>query len=112
MARYNSYKILNNSNEYYRKLRQKRNNLKNIQHYETPILRHPTISERAAMDTVEHIWTVGDRFYKLADTYYNNPQFWWIIAWYNGLPTEAHVYPGYALSIPLNIEEVISTYGI
>lgn len=111
MARYNSYRILNNSNEYYKKLRQKRNK-KNIKHFETPILRHPTIAERSSLETVAHVWTIGDRFYKLAEQYYENPQFWWIIAWYNGMPTEAHIFPGYQITIPLDIEQVINTFGI
>ena len=38
MSRYKNFRVLNNSNEYYRKLRQKRNNTKNIVQYETPIL--------------------------------------------------------------------------
>ena len=112
MARYNSYRILNNSNEYYRKLRQKRNNVKNIRHFETPILRHPTIPERSRLNTVQHVWTVGDRFYKLAAQFYDDPEFWWVIAWYNGVPTEADVFPGYLLTIPLDIEDVINTFGI
>tara|TARA_Y100001937_G_C6898306_1_gene232134 strand:+ start:149 stop:487 length:339 start_codon:yes stop_codon:yes gene_type:complete len=112
MSRYNSYRILNNSNEYYRKLRQERNNVKNIRQYETPILRHPTITERAAIESTQHIWTVGDRFYKLAQKYYNDPTLWWVIAWYNGTPTEADVYGGYLLTIPINVEKVIETFGI
>ena len=112
MSRYNSYKILNNSNEYYRKLRQERNNIKNIRQYETPILRHPTIAERANIESTQHVWTVGDKFYKLAHQYYSDPTLWWIIAWYNGTPTEGHLYGGYLLTIPLNIEKVIETFGI
>ncbi len=112
MPRYYNYRILDNSSEYYRKLRQERNNLKNIRQYETPILRHPTISERIDIESTQHVWTVGDKYYKLAAKYYGDPTLWWVIAWYNGTPTEAHVYPGYLLTIPLDADKVIETFGI
>tara|TARA_B100001094_G_scaffold332483_1_gene404777 strand:+ start:22500 stop:22838 length:339 start_codon:yes stop_codon:yes gene_type:complete len=112
MSRYSNYRILNNSNEYYRKLRQERNNIKNIRQFETPILRHPTVGERARLETTQHIWTTGDRYYKLANTYYNNPTLWWVIAWYNALPTEADVLPGDLITIPLDIENVLELFGI
>jgi hypothetical protein len=112
MSRYNNYRILNNSNEYYRKLRQERNNIKNIRQYETPILRHPSIAERANMETTQIIWSTGDRLYKLAQQYYNDVTLWWIIAWYNGRPTEVDFLPGDLITIPLSAEKVIETFGI
>ena len=112
MSRYNKNKILNNSNEYYRRLRQTRNNLKNIRQFETPILRHPTVSDRVNIDSTQIVYGVGDRLYKLADQYYNDVTLWWIIAWYNGRPTEADFFPGDLITIPLNIEQVIEAYGL
>jgi hypothetical protein len=112
MSRYNNYRILNNSNEYYRKLRQERNNIKNIRQYETPILRHPTVAERASLETIQVVWSTGDRLYKLANQYYNDVNLWWIIAWYNGRPTEADFVAGDLITIPLNVEKVIETFGV
>ena len=112
MSRYNNYRILNNSNEYYRKLRQERNNIKNIRQYETPILRHPSIAERANMETTQIIWSTGDRLYKLAQQYYNDVTLWWIIAWYNGYPTEASIENGAMIEIPLDLEEISRVLGV
>ena len=70
MSRYNNYKILNNSSKYYQFLRKKRNGIKNIQQYETPVLYHPDMIDRASLNTTTHVWTVGDRYYKLADQFY------------------------------------------
>ena len=112
MSRYKNFRVLNNSNEYYRKLRQKRNNTKNIVQYETPILRHPTIAERASLATTQHIWVLGDRYYKLANKFYNDPTLWWIIAWYNARPTEADILPGDLILIPLSVEDVLDNFGI
>ena len=67
MARYSKYRIFNNSSEYYSFLRKKRHNVKNIRQYETPLMYHPTVSERASLITSTHIWKYGDRYYQLAD---------------------------------------------
>jgi len=110
--RYNNFRILNNSNEYYRFLRKRRGGLKNIQHYETPILYHPNILQRANLETTLHIWSSGDRYYKLANDFYGNPEYWWVIAWYNGRPTEVDCRPGDALTIPLDIERILEVLGV
>jgi hypothetical protein len=70
-------------------------------------LKNPTIADRSALKTVTHVWKYGDRYYKLADQYYNDVDYWWVIAWWNARPTEADVSPGDAISIPLNLEEAL-----
>ncbi len=112
MSRYSRYrKLLNNSN-YYEFLRKERNDTKGITHYETPVLYHPSITDRINMSTTTHVWSVGDRYYKLADQYYGDPTLWWIIAWYNGRPTEGDVFPGELLTIPLDAEQILPMMGI
>lgn len=79
-----------------------------IRHYTTPIMTTLTPVQRASLVKTQHIWKTGDKFYKLASKYYGNPNYWWIIAWYNHAPTEAHVRPGRVLLVPLPLEKVIS----
>ena len=109
--RNDNFNILNNSSDYYEALRKSRDS-KNIQHYETPILYHPNILDRMNLETTGHIWSVGDRYYKLAHQYYGDPSYWWVIAWYNGRPTEADCLPGDALTIPLDLEEILDVLGV
>ena len=106
MSRYTNITIANNNSDFYSPLTQKRG-VKAIQQMNTVVLKNPEIFERVGLATDTHIWKYGDRFYKLAYTYYNDPQLWWIIAWYNGYPTEANVKIGDVLDIPLNLEEII-----
>lgn len=63
---------------------------------------HQEITDEAVLDMeiTFHSWTVGDRFYKLADEYYGDTRYWWIIARFNKVPTEAHVKIGDTLQIP------------
>lgn len=113
MPRYKYTKTINNDIEFYEFLREKRNNLKNIIHYETQIMHNPNVAERSSLVTDSHIWKYGDRFYKLANTYYGDPQYWWVIAWYNAYPTEADVNIGNVIQIPIDLEsalEVMRTY--
>jgi hypothetical protein len=110
-SRYDNFRILNNDSDYYAPLRKSRG-LKNIRHYETPILRHPGVLERAVLKSETHIWKYGNRFYNLADKYYGNVNYWWIIAWYNGYPTEADISNGDVIEIPLSLEEVSVALGL
>ncbi len=68
-----------------------------------------TAKEMATIEPIGHIWTTGDRLYKLAEKYYNDPTLWWVIAWYNNRPTEGHFKVGDVIQIPTPIERV---YGL
>jgi hypothetical protein len=110
VPRYKSSKILNNDSEFYKFLRVKRG-IKNIRHYSTPILYNPTAADRVSTPTVSHVWKYGDRYYKLSSQYYGTPKYWWVIAWWNGRPTEATVQNGAVLQIPTNLEDALSIMG-
>ena len=112
MSRYNRFRILTNAGEYYRFLRQERNNIKAIQQYETPILYNPDLIDRITIKSTTHVWSIGDRFYRLAHEYYGNSTYWWVIAWYNGLPTEADVLPGDLITIPTDLEQMLKILGV
>ena len=100
-----------NDTEYYSPLTTKRG-VKSITHYKTPVLKNPTVADRRKIKTITHIWKYGDRFYKLADQYYGDSTYWWVIAWYNGVSTEAQVANGKVLYIPLNIEDTLDILGV
>ena len=89
MARYNKDRKIINASEYYKFLREKRG-IKSITHYETPTLSHPSVMEQ----------------------YYNDPRYWWVIAWYNGYPTEADIKPGALIAIPVDIEEALTALRV
>jgi len=107
--RYINYRKLTNSSKYYAPIRR---GLKVLTHYQTPKLRNPPPAERASLSTTSHIWAYGDRFYKLAQDYYDDPEFWWVIAWYNGTPTEAQLPLGSLIAIPTDIQQALRVLGI
>ena len=101
---------INNDIDFYRELRERRG-VKQIEHFTTPRLRNPTISDRISLKTSTYIWKYGDRFYNLAYQYYGDVRYWWVIAWYNGIPTEAEANTGDVLEIPLDLQEALIALG-
>lgn len=111
MPRNNRRQIIINDSEYYEPLRKSRD-VKRIRQYATPIMNNPTIGERSAITTNKHIWKYGDRLYKLANQYYGDSRFWWVIAWWNGYGVEAQIKKGAILYIPLNISDAMKVLGV
>ena len=111
MGRYSSTKKFRNNLEYYEYLRGKRK-LKIANHYATPILKNPTIEERTRIASDSHIWILGDRYYKLADKYYGDSSFWWVIAWYNATPVEADLSLGDMIEIPISLNAVLDVLNL
>ena len=54
----------------------------------------------------KHIWSHGDKLYKLAHHYYGDIDMWWIIAFWNGRPTEAEYYYGLEIQIPFPVRDL------
>ena len=107
MSRYKGTPVFDNSGEYYEYLRRRRD-LKSVTHYATPIMAHPTITGRSRLVADKYVWGYGDRFYNLAHKYYGDPQYWWVIAWYNKRPTESHVKIGDVVRIPTPLDKVLN----
>tara|TARA_B100000287_G_C20674542_1_gene794724 strand:+ start:6144 stop:6479 length:336 start_codon:yes stop_codon:yes gene_type:complete len=99
---------IDNNDRFYLKKR----NIKNIKHYGSPSLKYPTAEQIKDLDILTVIWKKGDRFYKLADQHYGNPELWWVIAWFNKRPTDAEVEYGNLIQIPFPIEIVLQYYNI
>tara|TARA_Y100000593_G_scaffold89947_2_gene175211 strand:+ start:1719 stop:2081 length:363 start_codon:yes stop_codon:yes gene_type:complete len=91
----------------YEKYLEKRD-VKRMRYYATPHpMRRPSVQQMASLNLVGYVWKTGDRFYKLADKYYDSPKYWWVIAWFNRAPTEAHLKIGDFITIPTPLEEVL-----
>ena len=85
--------------------------LQPIIHYTTPELRYPTLDESRQLQVNTEIWKVGDRLFKYADKHYGAPKKWWVIAWYNGVPSEADFQIGQTVYIPTPLSEILDYFG-
>jgi len=108
MSRYKNTTVKINDLELYKKQRKERGIPGGLTQYNLTHLPRLTIEEVSTIKSVGHIWKTGDRLYKLASEYYNDPTLWWIIAWYNNKPTEGHLKMGELIQIPLPLEHVYS----
>lgn len=59
----------------------------------------------------EHIWSRGDRLFKLSQRYYKNINFFWIISLFNKKPTDADYKYGDIVYIPINISDFLREVG-
>ena len=96
-----------NETEEYKAIRAKKK-VRGIRHYLTPALKTISPEDYKTLSFVYHTWKTGDRFYKLADKYYNDTQFWWVIALFNEKPTEFHFKAGDNVIIPLPLTQALS----
>ena len=82
----------------------------NLEHYTTPRIPDLTKSKRLKLIRIKHVWKVGDKFWKLACEHYDDASLWWLIAWYNQKPTEAHIELGDVIIIPKPLDKILSFY--
>ena len=106
VSRYDSAKVFLNARQEYENIFKERDT-KFISQFATANLSHPTVDEISNLDIVNHVWAVGDRFWKLAAHYYNRSDLWWVIAWFNRMPTEGQVSIGDVVVIPLPLEKIL-----
>lgn len=83
-----------------------------IRQYTTPVLNHITKKQISSLTVVSHIWTTGDRYFKLAHDHYGDSSKWWVIAWYNRKPTESHLTYGDIVYIPHPLDQVLIFLGV
>jgi hypothetical protein len=109
--RYKNQEVFVNINEAYRRYLKKTRGINQIKQYSTPTFRHPQKEEIKGFKTIKHIWGTGDRYFKLAEEYYDDPEMWWIIALYNQKPTEFHLKLGDVVYVPVPLETVLFYVG-
>jgi len=108
--RYLNRAIRINDIEFYKEFLEQRN-IRQLEQYLTPIFPEITPTRRQSLGTSKHVWKRGDKLYKLASAHYGDPTLWWLIAWYNEKPTEAHFHIGDIVFIPLPLGRVLSYYN-
>ena len=108
--RYSGTKIIRNDNDLYDEFLDKKD-LRSIRQFASPRFIKVGDDVKDNIPQVIHTWRLGDRYYKLAFEYYGDSRYWWIIALFNGRPTESHIKNGDQIRIPLPYEDVMLLYG-
>tara|TARA_B100000424_G_scaffold165759_1_gene127264 strand:+ start:92 stop:427 length:336 start_codon:yes stop_codon:yes gene_type:complete len=109
-SRYKNRRLATNSERMYDKVFKKKG-VKSIIQYPTPVFKRPTQEKLDSLICQSYLWTAGDRYWALADKFYGDRNYWYIIARYNNKPTEAHISEGEEIKIPLNLGQAIEVLG-
>ena len=83
-----------------------------IVQYSTAELKYPTAAQIEQLQIVSVIWKAGQKYFKLAEQYYGDPQYWWIIGWYNGKPLEVDIRAGQIIQVPTPLELILEYLDI
>ena len=105
--RYDDRNLFFNKEPLYDEVFEERN-VDGIRHYSTARMKFPTADEIQRMTIKNHVWSVGDRYYKLAIENYGDASYWWVIAMFNQRPTEANWTVGEVVQIPLPLERFLT----
>ena len=109
--RYKNQQLFRNEARAYIDYLKRTRGMESITQYSTAKFKHPSAEEMGNFNTIQKIWTTGDRYFKLADEYYGDPQMWWIIALFNQKPTEFDLKLGDIVHVPVPLESVLYYIG-
>ena len=77
--------------------------VESVKQYTTPTYKDASDEQLKKIPYVSHYWVVGDRYFKLAQKYYNDHKLWYLIALFNRKPTESQIEPGEEIKIPTDV---------
>ena len=103
--------IILNQDKIYQEIFKDRN-IPFIEQYRTYPMFYPTTRQMAQLQIDKRLWKTGDKYWKLADDAYGDPEFWWVIAWFNKKPTESHMSTGDMVLIPHPLERILDFYNV
>ena len=107
MSRYKRQITATNFTDRYKDVFEERG-VKSIEQYRTPTL---SDNQTEGLPVHEHIWGVGDNFWKLSTRFYGDPKYWYIIAKFNNTPTPSHVSIGDIIKIPIGLNIALRVVG-
>lgn len=107
VSRYSKNRIVRTQSSDYKEVLNSRG-VQYIDHYSFEKLKILKVSDVAGINIARHTWQSSDRFFKLAARYYNDPSYWWIIAYFNNAPLETDLKVGDNVFIPLPLEYILA----
>jgi len=103
--------LMENFNPGYREIFDRRGE-KTLTHFTSPHVPAPTNEFLETLRIETFTWHSNYKMWKLAADEYGDPSYWWVIAWFNNKPTDAHFSLGDVVYVPFPLEKVLSFYGV
>jgi hypothetical protein len=111
ISRYKKINIVKNNDADYKKVFNTRFGTNGLVQTTTTTFRTPTEDELLNISYITATWSLGQRLYKLAYQYYGDASYWWLIALYNNISTEAELQFGQTIKVPVPLDTVLNLYG-
>lgn len=111
ISRYKRTNIVKNDDIDYKKVFSSRFGSLGLIQHKVNNIRIPTENELLGTQYSLETWGLGQRLYKLAYKYYGDSQYWWIIALYNNIATEADLEFGEVIKVPTPLDSMLTLYG-
>jgi len=111
ISRYKKENVIKNNDTDYKKVFSSRFGTLGLVQTGTTTFRQITDQEMLTIDYSNEIWGLGKRLYKLSHKYYGSPQYWWIIALFNNIATEADIQFGDVIKVPVPLDRMLTLYG-
>jgi len=106
-SRYEDRLIAINKDERYKNIfRERRINF--VRQYKSPSMQHIQPEDNISFNEIPVIWSREEAFWKISARLYGDPELWWVIAWYNLLPTDHHVAIGTEVLVPFPLSSVLN----
>lgn len=110
--RYKKREIVENDLPEYFPLFERRGLTKIVQ-YKSGGLKFPSQEIVDKLTIHRRVWKRGDSFWKYASDFYDGrADLWWVIAFFNNAPTDAHMNIGHIVFIPTPLEMILQAYGV
>ena len=109
-SRYTNTTIFKNNDPNYRKTLFEKRGISQTFQYSTYSFEYPDNEDIASFQNISRVWGASEKLYNIAAEYYGSPEYWWVIAWYNKKPTEAHFNIGDTYYIPLPLSDVLAYF--
>ncbi len=107
--RFDQINTLINDTSIYSKVLENRG-VRFIEQYPSNPIREATTEMRLRLNKKYHTWASGDKLFVLSANYYDDPRYWWLIAWFNNRPTEQHIQIGDIIEIPIPLNVALGFY--
>lgn len=109
-SRYSNRKMFMNDSKHYKDKFFTNRDVEQLMQYSTARFNYPSVEQMQTFKSTPLIWQSDSRLYKVAAEYYGYPNLWWVIAWYNKKPTEAHFTVGDSFYVPMPLELVLDYF--
>lgn len=111
ISRYKKIDVFQNTDVDYKKVFSSRFGTKGLVQYGVNNIKRPTEQQLSEIEYFLETWGLGKRLYKLSYQYYGDSQYWWIIALFNNISTEAEIQIGQNIKVPTPLTAVLTLYG-